>query len=70
MKNEPKWSGVFVTLPGVDKAAHMWGSIDDPGGAVPMTHLRPAAKVADQQVGKIMRPPAQPPASSTTPSSC
>src|SRR3954452_6344863 len=30
MKHEKDWSGVFVTLPGVDKAAHMWGSIDDP----------------------------------------
>ncbi len=55
MKNEKKWSGVFVTLPGVDKAAHMWGGIDDPGGAVPMTHMRASAKVADEQVGKIVR---------------
>ena len=54
MKNEPKWSGVFVTLPGVDKAAHMWGSIDDPGGPDPMTHLKASAKVADEQVGKIV----------------
>ena len=54
MKNEKKWSGVFVTLPGVDKAAHMWGSIDDPGGTVPMTHMRASAKVADEQVGKIV----------------
>jgi hypothetical protein len=54
MKNEPKWSGVFVTLPGVDKAAHMWGSIDDPGGPDPMTHLKASAQVADAQVGKVM----------------
>ncbi len=54
MKNEPKWSGVFVTLPGVDKAAHMWGGIDDPGGTEPMTHMKASTKVADQQVGKIM----------------
>ncbi len=54
MKNEKKWSGVFVTLPGVDKAAHMWGSIDDPGGAVPMTHMEASAKVADAQVGKVV----------------
>ena len=25
------WSGIFVTLPGVDKAAHMWGGVNDPG---------------------------------------
>lgn len=54
MKNEPKWSGVFVTLPGVDKAAHMWGSVDDPGGPDPMTHMRASARVADQQVGRII----------------
>ena len=54
MDHEKNWSGIFVTLPGVDKAAHMWGSVDDNGGDVPMTHLKAAAKVADQQVGKIM----------------
>ncbi|MEO5651990.1 MAG: alkaline phosphatase family protein [Marmoricola sp.] len=58
MKNED-WSGVFVTLPGVDKSAHMWGSVDDPGAAGfangdNATHLAAAAKVADQQVGRIL----------------
>jgi hypothetical protein len=55
MDHEPDWSGVFVTLPGVDKAAHMGGSIDDHGGDVPMTHLAASAKVADRQVGRIVR---------------
>jgi predicted AlkP superfamily pyrophosphatase or phosphodiesterase len=55
MDHEPDWSGVFVTLPGVDKAAHMWGGVDDKGGTVPMTHLPAAAKVADQQVGRIVQ---------------
>ncbi len=55
MDNEPDWSGVFVTLPGVDKAAHMWGSVDDDGGDVPMTHLAAAAQVADEQVGRIVQ---------------
>jgi arylsulfatase A-like enzyme len=54
MDNEDDWSGIFVTLPGVDKAAHMWGSIDDPGGPDPMTHLKASAQVADEQVGKVM----------------
>jgi arylsulfatase A-like enzyme len=54
MQNEPDWSGVFVTLPGVDKAAHMWGSIDDPNDGDPLTHLPDAARTADAQVGKIM----------------
>ncbi len=48
------WSGIFVSLPGIDKAAHMWGATDDSGGSVPMTHVPRAAKVADQQVGRII----------------
>jgi hypothetical protein len=48
------WSGIFLSLPGVDKAAHMWGAIDDPGGPVPMTHMPRATKVADQQVGRVI----------------
>jgi hypothetical protein len=48
------WSGIFLTLPGVDKAAHMWGATDDPGGPVPMTHMERATEVADQQVGRII----------------
>ncbi|HCB05258.1 MAG TPA: alkaline phosphatase family protein [Nocardioides sp.] len=58
MRNEANWNGIFVTLPGVDKAAHMWGGVTDPGptGADgdPMTHLPAAAATADEQVGKIM----------------
>ncbi len=56
MKNE-NWSGVFVSLPGVDKAAHMWGGVDDPGAAKdgdPITHMANATAVADAQIGKIM----------------
>lgn len=54
MRRDPNWSGVLVTLPGVDKAAHMWGSIDDQRGAVPMAHLPMAARTADAQVGRII----------------
>ncbi len=58
MRNEANWNGIFVTLPGVDKAAHMWGGVTDPGptGADgdAMTHMANATAVADQQVGKIM----------------
>lgn len=54
-----KWSGIFLTLPGVDKAAHMWGSVDDKecaGRLVcdPMTHMQQAAATADAQVGRVM----------------
>ncbi|MFC7493067.1 MULTISPECIES: alkaline phosphatase family protein [unclassified Nocardioides] len=58
MRREPSWNGIFVTLPGVDKAAHMWGGVDDPGptGADgdPMTHMAAATAEADRQVGRIM----------------
>ena len=52
------WSGIFVSLPGVDKAAHMWGGVNDPEGATPgydpMTHMEFATATADAQVGRIM----------------
>jgi hypothetical protein len=58
MDHEDDWSGIFVTLPGVDKAAHMWGGVNDPGptglDGDPMTHLAFAAATADAQVGRIM----------------
>lgn len=59
MQNEDDWSGIFVTLPGVDKSAHMWGGVADRGseGLVeydPMTHITAATRVADQQVGRIV----------------
>ncbi len=57
MANED-WSGIFVSLPGVDKAAHMWGGVNDPGptgdDGDPMTHMQFAADTADAQVGRIM----------------
>ncbi len=57
-EEEDDWSGLFVSLPGVDKAAHMWGGVDDPEAATPgynpMTHLAYAAATADAQVGRIM----------------
>ena len=55
---EDAWSGIFVSLPGVDKAAHMWGGVNDPEGATPgydpMTHMEFATATADAQVGRIM----------------
>ena len=73
MRNESNWNGIFVTLPGVDKAAHMWGGVTDPGptGADgdPMTHMAAATAEADRQVGKIMSRARRPRASWTTPSS-
>lgn len=54
MRHEDDWSGLFVSLPGVDKSAHMWGGVDDPGGPDPMTHMEEATRVADEQVGRVM----------------
>jgi hypothetical protein len=55
---ENVWSGIFVSLPGVDKAAHMWGGVNDPEAATPgydpMTHMEFATATADAQVGRIM----------------
>jgi hypothetical protein len=58
MRNDPSWNGIFVTLPGVDKAAHMWGGTADPGptgpDGDPMTHMVAATAEADRQVAKLM----------------
>ena len=59
MKREKNdWSGLFVSLPGVDKAAHMWGGVNDPEGRTPgydpMTHMKFATATADAQVGRII----------------
>ena len=53
------WSGLFVTMGGIDKAAHMWGGLPDhkpyPRGATdPMAHLPYAARIADAQVGRLV----------------
>ena len=59
MESEP-WSGMLLTLGSIDKASHMWGGITDtgtypPGSDEEQAHLRFIAKVADEQVGRIMR---------------
>ena len=58
MQNE-NWSGMFVTLGGIDKAGHMWGAQDDTARPdcttlAGMTHVRCAAENADVQLGKIL----------------
>ena len=58
-QEDDAWSGIFVSLPGVDKAAHMWGGVNDPEGATPgydpMTHMEYATETADAQVGRIIQ---------------
>ena len=46
-------------LGGIDKAGHMWGGLNDvppyPAGAEdPLSHMANAAKVADEQVGRVI----------------
>jgi arylsulfatase A-like enzyme len=63
MQNE-NWSGMFVTMGGIDKAGHMWGAQADTAPqdcttAAGMTHVRCAAENADVQLGKLMAEVAQ-----------
>lgn len=58
MKRE-NWSGMFITMGGIDKAGHMWGAQDDTAPQdcstlAGMTHVRCAAENADVQLGKIL----------------
>jgi arylsulfatase A-like enzyme len=52
------WSGLLLTYGGIDKAGHMWGGLNDvppyPGTALAETHLAHLAKVADEQVGRVI----------------
>lgn len=54
-----RWSGLFMTLGGIDKAGHMWGGLNDdrpfPAGARnPQAHLPYLARTADAQVGRVI----------------
>ena len=66
MMDQEEWSGMFVTLGAIDKAAHMWGAQKDAatfmgdcdsGDAATVgaaqTHVRCAAENADVQFGRI-----------------
>jgi hypothetical protein len=57
MTNED-WSGMFVTMGGIDKAGHMWGAQSDrqslPGSPDYQTHVQFAAENADVQLGRML----------------
>ncbi|MFN8233978.1 MAG: alkaline phosphatase family protein [Actinomycetota bacterium] len=58
MENE-SWSGMFVTLGGIDKAAHMWGADQDVTGndcstGAGQTHVDCSAAIADEQLGRMV----------------
>jgi hypothetical protein len=68
MLNRENWSGMFVTMGGIDKAGHMWGAQNDAAtfkgkcatgdpvtdGAA-QTHVRCAAENADVQLGRLIK---------------
>jgi hypothetical protein len=51
IENEPDWRGMMVSLGAIDKAGHMWGPNDQETG---IQHLPSLAKLADEQVGRIV----------------
>ena len=59
MMQQENWSGMFITMGGIDKAAHMWGAQADNAPQdcttlAGMSHTQCAAENADVQLGKIM----------------
>ena len=52
------WSGLLLTYGGIDKAGHMWGGLNDrppyPGGD-PHVHMAELARIADEQVGRVVK---------------
>jgi hypothetical protein len=66
MMRAEDWSGMFITLGGIDKAGHMWGAqqdantftgdcnaADDALRGANQTHVRCAAEIADAQLGRL-----------------
>ena len=57
MDHQPEWSGMLLTYGGIDKAGHMWGGLNDVppyATADPSSHMAAMAKVADEQVGRVI----------------
>ena len=60
IENDPDWHGMLVSLGAIDKLGHMWGPNDQgepgalPGSVEEMRHLPFIAKLADEQVGRIV----------------
>jgi hypothetical protein len=56
MMDKEKWSGMLLTLGGIDKTSHMWGGITDTAAAPDdQAHLPFIAREADRQVGRIVQ---------------
>ena len=56
MMDKENWSGMLLTLGGIDKTSHMWGGITDTAAAPDdQAHLPFIAREADRQVGRIVQ---------------
>ena len=56
MMDKENWSGMLLTLGGIDKTSHMWGGINDTAAAADdQAHLPFIARHADLQVGRIVQ---------------
>ena len=52
------WSGLLLTYGGIDKAGHMWGGLNDRppyDGGDPHVHMAELARIADEQVGRVVQ---------------
>jgi hypothetical protein len=58
MMDNEDWSGMFVTMGGIDKAGHMWGADSDvqspPGSPDYQSHVQFNAEYADVQLGRML----------------
>ncbi|MET1058610.1 MAG: alkaline phosphatase family protein [Nocardioides sp.] len=57
MDHETDWSGMLLTYGGIDKSGHMWGGLNDQPpypNADPASHMAAMAKIADDQVGRVI----------------
>jgi hypothetical protein len=57
MKNEKDWGALFLTFGAIDKFGHMLGETDGENylAFTPPAHLKDIAKIADEQLGRILK---------------
>jgi hypothetical protein len=56
MRRDPGWTGLLLTMGGVDKVGHLLGEFDGPveAGQDPAVHLDRALATADRAVGRVL----------------
>jgi arylsulfatase A-like enzyme len=59
MRNEKDWRAILITLGGIDKVGHMFGTLTDTqtyfDPIMNMIHMPNIARIADEQVGRIVQ---------------